>query len=78
MVKAKAYADALEKLTTANRTRKTIQLSDDAMRTIDYIARSFETDGQVINRILETLLASAPDFDTFYGEPRDGKGPSGQ
>lgn len=54
-----------------------VALSDVALQALDDIKRSFETDAEAINRILETLAASAPDFDHFYGEPRDRRGPSG-
>lgn len=49
-----------------------VKLSDYARRTIDEIRRMYEDDEQVIVRILETLLATSPDFDVFFGEPQDG------
>lgn len=55
----------------------TVQLSGLARNALDDIKRSFESDAGTLNRILETLAASAPDFDHFYGEPRDGCGLSG-
>jgi hypothetical protein len=55
----------------------TVTISDDARMTIDAIARNGESDAATIRRILETLAATAPDFDHFFGEPTDGKGPSG-
>ncbi|NJO81637.1 MAG: hypothetical protein HC828_01955 [Blastochloris sp.] len=54
-----------------------VALSEQAQGAIAAIARTGESDFDTINRILETLAASAPDFDHFYGEPRDGRGPSG-
>jgi hypothetical protein len=54
-----------------------VVLSEHARRTVETIQRSGETEEATINRILETLCASSPDFDHFYGEPRDGRGPSG-
>lgn len=41
------------------------------------IQRKGETFQATVNRILETLLATAESFDDFYGEPEDGNGPSG-
>lgn len=38
-----------------------------ARRTIEAIRRTGESDAETVNRILETLCASAPDFDHFYG-----------
>lgn len=55
-----------------------INLSERAFMTIENIQRSDETVSEVVNRILETLAATSADFDHFYGEPRDGKGPSGE
>jgi len=55
----------------------TVQLRDLARNALDDIKRSFESDAEVINRILETLAASATDFDHFYSAPHDGRGPSG-
>jgi len=55
-----------------------IKFTDLAIYTIEAIQRTDESVEETINRILETLAASAPDFDHFYGEPRDGKGPSGE
>jgi hypothetical protein len=56
----------------------TITLSEKAVATVDAIQRSTETFSEAIDRILRTLLPTAPDFDHFYGPPRDGKGPSGE
>ena len=56
----------------------TMALTPDAMRTLTAIGRDFEDTQAVINRILETLLATSESFDRFYGAPADGKGPSGQ
>ncbi|HEU4328796.1 MAG TPA: hypothetical protein VFS21_37000 [Roseiflexaceae bacterium] len=53
-------------------------LSEYARRTVENIGRTGETAAEVINRILEALYPSSPDFDMFYGEPRDGRGPSGK
>jgi hypothetical protein len=47
------------------------------MRTIEYIQRDFESYEEGINRILESLLPTAPDFDGLYGPPKDGNGASG-
>jgi hypothetical protein len=55
----------------------TITLSDEAIATAETIRRTGETLSETINRILEALLPTAADFDHFYGEPRDGLGPSG-
>lgn len=55
-----------------------VALSDVARGALDDIQRSCETPAEALNRILETLAASAPDFDHVYGEPRDGRGPSGE
>ena len=57
-----------------------IDLTEDAIDAVSFIQRDSirETISQTINRILETLLSTAADFDEFYGPPRDGKGPSGQ
>lgn len=49
-----------------------------AAYTVETIQRTGETFSATVNRILETLAATAPDFDHFYGDPRDGKGPSGE
>jgi hypothetical protein len=54
-----------------------IRLSDYGRAAVDTIRRDFETDEEAINRILTTLLPTAPDFDHFFGEPTDGRGPSG-
>lgn len=56
----------------------TVALSLVARAALDAIRRSFEDDAAALRRILETLCASAPDFDHFYGDPRDGRGPSGE
>ncbi len=63
---------------TKNTTRVRIDLSDEALATVDTIQRTGETLPETIDRILATLLPTAPDFDHFYGPPRDGKGPSGE
>ena len=55
----------------------TITVSEDATDAVVLIQRKNETFQATVNRILETLLSTAADFDHFYGEPRDGKGPSG-
>ena len=55
----------------------TLALSDNAAYTVQQIARKGETRAETICRILEALAATSPDFDDFYGEPADGKGPSG-
>jgi hypothetical protein len=52
-------------------------LSDYAQRAIEAIRREWESEGETINRILETLLPTATEFDHFYGDPKDGRGPSG-
>jgi hypothetical protein len=54
-----------------------INFTELACYTIETIQRENESVEETINRILETLAATAPDFDHFFGEPRDGKGPSG-
>jgi len=54
-----------------------LTLSALAARTVQQIARKGETRAETICRILEALAATSPDFDDFYGEPADGKGPSG-
>lgn len=56
----------------------TVHLSEDAAATVDIIQRTGETFSETVNRILETLLAIAPDLDEHFGPPRDGKGPSGE
>lgn len=38
-----------------------------ASRTIAAIRKPGESKAETVNRILETLCASAPDFDHFYG-----------
>lgn len=55
-----------------------IVFSEDACATIEILQRDGESVEECVNRILETLLSTAPDFDHFYGEPKDGKGPSGE
>ncbi len=55
-----------------------VRLSEHARRCLNTIKRGFEGDEDAFNRILSTLLASSPDFDHFYGAPRDGRGPSGE
>lgn len=55
-----------------------VALGDVARGALDAIQRSCETPADALNRILETLAATAQDFDHFYGEPRDGRGPSGE
>lgn len=62
----------------AESTIITLKLSAEAQITVDSIKRSFESDEQVINRILETLSGISPDFDHFFGDPRDGRGRSGE
>ncbi len=56
----------------------TIIVSDEAAATIVCIQRTGESFAETINRILETLLPIAPDLDTFFGPPRDGRGASGE
>lgn len=58
--------------------KTTVTISDHARMTIDAIARDGESDAATIRRILETLAPIAEDFDHFFGEPTDGKGPSGR
>lgn len=55
-----------------------VRLSEHARATLHHIKRSFETDEEALVRILETLCATSPDFDHFYGAPRDERGPSGE
>jgi hypothetical protein len=55
-----------------------IEFSESAAYAVEQIQRTGETFSATVNRILETLAASSPDFDHFYGEPKDGKGPSGE
>lgn len=55
----------------------TIVVTADAVYAVESIQREGETFAATVNRILETLAATAPDFDHFYGEPADGLGPSG-
>jgi hypothetical protein len=54
-----------------------IRLTEEALETVEAIQRDGESTEATIQRILTTLLPSAPDFDYFYGEPADGRGPSG-
>jgi hypothetical protein len=54
------------------------EFSELASYTVESIQRTGETFSETVNRILETLAAIAPDFDHFYGPPKDGKGPSGE
>ena len=56
----------------------TITLGDEAIAAVECIQRTGETFSEAIDRILATLLPTAADFDGFYGEPSDGKGPSGE
>jgi hypothetical protein len=56
----------------------TIVLTPTARQTVEAIGRTGESDEATIVRILDTLAASSPDFDHFYGAPRDGRGPSGE
>ena len=55
----------------------TVVLSEAARATIEAIGRAAESDDQTIVRILDAICAISPDFDEFFGAPRDGRGPSG-
>jgi hypothetical protein len=55
-----------------------VTLTPDAIYTVESIQRRGESFSDAVNRILETLAPTAPDFDHFYGEPKDGMGPSGE
>lgn len=57
--------------------RISVTLTPDAQLTVDAIQRTGESEAATITRILETIAAMSPDFDEFFGPPRDGKGPSG-